>query len=48
MPRSAEARTSKSATGSAPLERGFRISMSPPMARNMSSSPVRVGFIPTL
>ena len=46
-PRSAEARTRKSATGSAPLSRGFTTSISPPMLRRMSSSPVRVGFNPT-
>ena len=47
-PSSADLRTLRSATGSAPLAPIRRTSMSAPMPRSMSSRPERVGFMPTL
>ena len=41
-------RTRRSATGSSPLRRSAKTSMSAPISRSTSNRPVRVGFIPTL
>ena len=47
MPCNCEGRTRKSATGSPPASRACKISISPPIARKISTTAARVGFMPT-